>query len=316
MQQNTRSTRSKVPHKIDLVRRIDLTTLRLFLAVCEERNLTRASHREAIAPSAVSKRLHDLEDALQVTLFERHPSGMVLTPPGESLLHYARVTLLNIEKIAVDMAEHARGVRGHVRMLANLSSIVEFLPDDLPDFFRAHELVRLDLQERPSAEVVRGVEEGVAEIGICSADVPTRELRRYSYRRDRLVIVIRSDHPLSRMTNISFADTLDYDHIGLFATSSIYLRSQYTAQQLGKSIRLRVHVPGFDAVCRMVQAGMGVGLIPNRAFEVLSHGMDLSAVELNDDWADRELVLVTRDAAGLSATSQLMLDHLRHIPTH
>jgi len=73
-----------------------------------------------------------------------------------------------------------------------------------------------------------------------------------------------------------------------------------------------VHVPGFDAVCRMVQAGMGIGLIPNRAFEVLCHGMDLSAVELNDEWADRELVLVARDPAGLSATSQLMLDHLRY----
>ena len=70
-------------------------------------------------------------------------------------------------------------------------------------------------------------------------------------------------------------------------------------------------MPVFDAVCRMVQAGMGIGLIPNRAFEVLSHGMDLRAVELSDDWADRELVLVARDPAGLSTTSQLMLDHLR-----
>lgn len=143
----------------------------------------------------------------------------------------------------------------------------------------------------------------------------TRSLERYSYRRDRLVIVVKADHPLARATKVSFADTLDYDHVGLFATSSIYLRSQYTAQQIGKSIRLRVHVPGFDAVCRMVQAGMGIGLIPNRAFDVLSHGMDLSAVELSDDWADRELVLVARDPAGLSTTSQLMLDHLRRPAT-
>lgn len=312
MQEKTHSSRSgSGAPKIDITRRIGLTTLRLFIAICEEGNLTRASQREAIAPSAVSKRMHDLEEVLEVALFERHPTGMALTPAGESLLHHARVTLLNVEKIAVDMAEHARGVRGHVRMLANLSSIVEFLPDDLPGFFRSHELVRLDLQERPSADVVRGVEEGVAEIGICSADVSTRGLERFSYRRDRLVIVVRSDHPLASARDVSFADTLDYDHVGLFAASSIYLRSQYTAQQIGKSIRLRVHVPGFDAVCRMVQAGMGIGLIPDRAFEVLSHGMNLTAIELSDDWADRELVLIARDPAGLSATSQLMLDHLR-----
>lgn len=135
MQQRTRPSWSSEPYKIDLVRRIDLTTLRLFIAICEEGNLTRASQREAIAPSAVSKRMHDLEQALGVALFERQPNGMALTPAGELLLHHARVTLLNIEKIAVDMAEHARGVRGHIRMLANLSSIVEFLPDDLPGFF-------------------------------------------------------------------------------------------------------------------------------------------------------------------------------------
>src|ERR1700753_4196285 len=183
--------------KHSLIRRMDLTPLRLFVTICEEGNLTRASQREAIAPSAVSKRMHDLEQALQVSLFERHPNGMTLTPAGESLLHHARVTLLNVEKIAVDMAEHAQGVRGHVRMLANLSSIVELLPDDLPGFFRSHELVRLDLQERPSAEVVRRGGAGVGERGIFSGGVSTRALARYSYRRDRLVMVVPSDHALA-----------------------------------------------------------------------------------------------------------------------
>ncbi len=124
------------PTAANLARRIDLTTLQLFIAICEEGNLTRASQREAIAPSAVSKRLHDLEETLGVTLFQRQPNGMALTPAGESLLHHARLTLLNIEKISVELAEHATGVRGHIRILANLSAIVEFLPDDLPGFFR------------------------------------------------------------------------------------------------------------------------------------------------------------------------------------
>lgn len=293
-----------------LVRRLDLTTLQLFVAVYEEGNLTRASAREAIAPSAVSKRLHSLEETLQVTLFERVPYGMKLTPAGEALLHHARRTLLDIEKIAVEVGEYADGVRGHVRMLANLSSIVEFLPDDLPTFFNTHNLLRLDLQERSSTDVVRGIEEGVADIGICSADVDTRSLERYEYRQDRLVIVVPSKHPLSKARDIYFADTLDFDHVALFATSSIYLRSQYSAQQLGKSLRLRIHVPGFDAVCRMVQAGMGVGLMPDRAFEVLSQGMNIVALPLRDVWAERQLAIVVRKAAELSIASRMMFDHL------
>ena len=179
-----------------LLRRIDLTTLRLFIAVCEEKNLTRAAAREGIAASAVSKRMNDFETAFGISLFERLSKGMALTPAGEALLHHARVTLLNVEKIAVELAEYRKGVRGHVRMLANLSAIVQFLPEDLSGFFSAHGLLRVDLQERPSGQVVRGIEEGAAEIGICSAATETRRLQTFHYRYDNLVVVVRPDHPL------------------------------------------------------------------------------------------------------------------------
>ena len=214
-----------------LLRRIDLTTLRLFIAVCEEKNLTRAASREGIAASAVSKRMADFELAFGVTLFERLSKGMVLTPAGEALLHHARVTLLNIEKIAVELTEYSQGVRGHVRMLANLSAIVQFLPEDLSGFFSAHEFLKVDLQERPSRQVVRGLEEAAAEIGICSGEAETRSLETFHYRYDKLVLVVRPDHPLAAREGVRFADTLDFDHIGLHAASSIYLRSQYAATQ-------------------------------------------------------------------------------------
>jgi DNA-binding transcriptional LysR family regulator len=294
-----------------LLRRIDLTTLRLFIAVCEEQNLTRAANREGIAASAVSKRMNDFELAFGVTLFKRLSKGMALTPAGEALLHHARVTLLNVEKIAVELSEYSQGVRGHVRMLANLSAIVQFLPEDLSRFFNAHELLRVDLQERPSGQVVRGIEEGVAEIGIASGEADPRSLETYHYRHDHLVVVVRPDHPLASRESLLFADTLDFDHIGLHAASSIYLRSQYAATQAGQSMRLRINVPGFDAVCRMVQANMGVGLIPDRAFEVIGAGMGLRSVALRDDWAKRELRIVVRAAAHLSSTGRLVLDHLR-----
>jgi DNA-binding transcriptional LysR family regulator len=299
------------PSEAALSRRIDLTTLRLFIAVCEEQNLTRAAHREGIAASAVSKRMNDFELAFGVTLFRRLSKGMALTPAGEALLHHARVTLLNVEKIAVELSEYSHGVRGHVRMLANLSAIVQFLPEDLQAFFSAHELLRVDLQERPSGQVVRGIEEGAAEIGICSGEAETRTLDAFHYRYDHLAVVVRSDHPLAGRADILFADTLDFDHVGLHAASSIYLRSQYAASQAGKSMRLRINVPGFDAVCRMVQADMGIGLIPDRAFEVIGAGMGLRAIPLRDDWAKRELKIVVRDAAQLSGTGRMVLDHLR-----
>jgi DNA-binding transcriptional LysR family regulator len=299
------------PSETALSRRVDLTTLRLFIAICEEQNLTRAANREGIAASAVSKRMNDFELAFGVTLFKRLSKGMALTPAGEALLHHARLTLLNVEKIAVELSEYSQGVRGHVRMLANLSAIVQFLPEDLSAFFAAHELLRIDLQERPSGQVVSGIEEGAAEIGICSGAADTRALEAFHYRYDHLVLVMRTDHPLAGRDGLFFTDTLDYDHIGLHTASSIYLRAQLAASEAGKPMRLRINVPGFDAVCRMVQANMGLGLMPDRAFEVVGRGMGLCPVRLRDDWARRELKIVVRDQDQLSSTGHLVLDHLR-----
>jgi DNA-binding transcriptional LysR family regulator len=159
--------------------------------------------------------------------------------------------------------------------------------------------------------VVRGIEEGAAEIGIASGEAETRSLKAFHYRYDNLVLVVRPDHPLAAHDTLLFADTLDFDHIGLHAASSIYLTSQYAATQAGKSMRLRIHVPGFDAVCRMVQADMGIGLIPDRAFDVVGAGMNLRSIRLCDEWARRELKIVVRDVRQLSSTSRLVLDHLQ-----
>src|SRR5258708_8051147 len=299
------------PAENALLRRIDLTTLRLFIAICEERNLTRAAAREGIAASAVSKRMNDFELAFGVSLFTRMSKGMALTAAGEALAHHARVTLLNVEKIAVELGEYSRGIRGHVRMLANLSAIVQFLPEDLSRFFDAHHALRIDLQERPSGDVVRGIEEGAAEIGICSSEIETRGCETFHYRYDNLVLVTRDDHPLAPQESLSFADTLEFDHVGLHAASSIYLRSQYAAAHAGNSIRLRIHVPGFAPACRMVQANLGIGMIPDRAFDVVGAGMGLRSIRLRDKWARRQLKIVVRNPRALSGTRRLVFEHLR-----
>jgi len=89
------------------------------------------------------------------------------------------------------------------------------------------------------------------------------------------------------------------------------LEAQAVATKLMLELTGARLVPGFDAVCRMVQADMGIGLIPDRAFEVIGAGMGLRAIPLRDDWAKRELKIVVRDAAQLSGTGRMVLDHLR-----
>lgn len=295
----------------NLLRRLDLITLQLFLSIYEEGTLTRAAEREAIAVSAASKRLLELEQAIGVALFVRKARGMALTPAGETLLTHARRMLLSVERISLELTEHAQGVRGYVRMVANLSAIVEFLPEDLRAFLQLQEQVKLDLEERPSGSVVKGVEDGWADIGICSSDVDTRNLHSELYRRDRLVLVMRDDHPLAHRSNVEFAETLDSDHVGLHADSSINTRTHLASHAAGKSLKMPIHVPGFDAVCRMAQVGMGLGVIPHEVYLAIGRPLGLISVVLDDDWAQRELKIVVRDVKGLSPATQALFNHLR-----
>jgi DNA-binding transcriptional LysR family regulator len=300
------------PSERSFARRIDLTSLQLFVAVCELGSIGRAAEREFIAASAVSKRLSDLEATLQTPLLYRHTRGVNLTPAGESLLHHARSVLFSLEKMQAELSEYAEGVRGHVRIHANISAIVQFLPEDLGNFTREHPQVKIDLEEHLSTEVVRAVQEGAADIGICNTGAAAgHALQVLPYRRDELALVVPRGHPLAQRESVAFEDTLDLDHVGLHSNSSIYLAMREAATAAGRTIRLRIHVTGLDAMCRMIDNGLGVGVMPRRAF-TLMHGVgDLECVRLTDPWATRTIDLVARDFSTLPLTARLLVDHLR-----
>ncbi|MEP6791361.1 MAG: LysR family transcriptional regulator [Ramlibacter sp.] len=321
----------------NFARRVDLTSLQLFVAVCELGSIGKAAEREFIAASAVSKRLSDLEAALDTPLLYRHTRGVDLTPAGESLLHHARSVLFSLDKMQGELSEYADGVRGHVRIHASISAIVQFLPEDLGTFVKDHAQVKIDLEEHLSTEVMRAVQEGAADLGICNTGVlggraPTgsalppggarsawggpalttgHELQTLPYRQDQLVLIVPRRHYLARRKAVAFEDTLECDHVGLHSNSSIYLAMREAAAAAGRTIKLRIHVTGLDAMCRMIHNGLGVGVMPRRAFELM-HGVgDLECVRLADSWALRNIDMVARDFSTLPVTARLLVDHLK-----
>ncbi|WP_036594657.1 LysR substrate-binding domain-containing protein [Ottowia thiooxydans] len=300
------------PTERSFVRRIDLTSLQLFVAVCELGSIGRTAEREFIAASAISKRLADLEEALGTSLLYRHTRGVDLTPAGENLLHHARSVLFSLEKMQGELSEYADGVRGHVRMHASISAIVQFLPEDLGAFSRRHPQVKIDLEEHLSSEVVRAVQEGAADLGICNASALSHggALQARPYREDHLSLIVPSGHPLAERETIDFMETLDFDHVGLHANSSLYLAMHHAAGDAGRSIRLRIRITSLDAMCRMIDNGLGVGVMPERAFGLM-HGVgDLRGVPLTNDWAARQISLVARDFDSLPVTARALVDHL------
>jgi DNA-binding transcriptional LysR family regulator len=294
------------------LRDLDLTTLRLFVAVCETGNIARAGERANIVGSAISKRLAQLEDQLGTALLVRKRHGVEPTAAGQTLLEHARSMLDGAARIARDMDSYVAGAHGQVRILASVSAMTESLADDVASFLKmpAHRTIQVDLEERVSPEIVRGVREGLASLGVCwdAADLGTLQSR--PYRSDRLCIVVPPGHALAARQTLRFADTLDYEHVSLPINSAVQVMLQRAAAQLGRSMVHRVIVTNFEAALRVVRAGLAISLVPREVAQVQAATYGLRIIPLAEPWAERRFIICFRDAQSLSPAARMLVDYL------
>jgi DNA-binding transcriptional LysR family regulator len=291
------------------VARFDLVTLSLFVAVARAGSITRGAHQSNLALAAASKRISDLESHLGTSLLYRHANGVTLTEAGNACFQHALGIIQDVERMSGVMSDYAAGVRGQVRIWANTSAITQFLPDDLNAFIRSHTGIRIDIEERNSGDVVTGVRENRTDIGIFADPTPAQGIEVFDYRKQKLGLVVPQEHPLANHDSVSFAEALDYDFVSLSEATSLTERLYAECSRLQKSLQLRTQVRSFDAVCRMVKAGMGVGVLPLLSQEEL-HAMGLKYIRLNDTWAERRLLLALRDTRALPAPVRLLASAL------
>jgi DNA-binding transcriptional LysR family regulator len=289
----------------------DPVSLRLFVTVCEERSIALAASREGIVPSAVSKRIAAIEHHTGTRLLDRGRRGVTVTPAGETLWRYARELLQTMERMHAELGEFAQGVQGNVRVFATMSAIAQFLPDDISTFIKKHQRVKVSIDERVSSEVVRGVEEGRADLGVCWDAVDMRRLTSFPYRQDQLVVIAHPDHPLARRRSVAFEDTIDFEYVDIMAGSIIQSTLQRQAAAVGKVMRYRIQVSTVDAACRIVAANLAVAIVPREGAAAFQKSLGLEIVALSNAWARRRFVVCARSDASLSVPARLLADSLR-----
>ena len=279
--------------------RFDLTDLRLFCEVVDAGSITAGAERSALALAAASTRIRGMEEALGAPLLIRSRQGVTPTEAGRTLLTHARTMLAQSARLREDLSAYAGGFSGEVRLLANTNALTEFLPEALSAFLAAHPQVSVDLEEKLSDEIVGLVAEGAADVGIVAGTVDVGALTTYPFRSDRFVVVTAVGHPLAEKASVSFAEVLDYDFVGLDRASSLQRFLAGKAAREGRPLRLRVQLRSFDAVCRLVECGVGVGVVPKTTAARAAKTMALAVTDLDDDWALRELTIVVRAAGEL-----------------
>jgi DNA-binding transcriptional LysR family regulator len=291
--------------------RFDLTDLKLFCDVADAGSITAGAGRSALALAAASTRIRGMEEALGAPLLMRSRSGITLTEAGRTLVKHARTLMAQSARLREDLSAFAGGLSGEVRLLANTNALTEFLPEALSSFLADHPHVSVDLEERLSDEIVGLVAEGAADIGIVAGTVDVGALTTYPFRSDRFVVVAPQGHPLADKPHVRFAEVLDYDLVGLDRASSLQRFLAGKAAREGKPLRLRVQLRSFDAVCRLVECGVGVGVVPATTAARAARTMALARVDLADDWAVRELTIVVRADAELRPYAKALVESLK-----
>ncbi|MBS0549353.1 MAG: LysR family transcriptional regulator [Proteobacteria bacterium] len=291
--------------------RFDLVDLQLVLNVAEASSITHGAARSGLVLASASERIRDMEQTLGAPLFERQRRGVTPTPAGLALVQHARLVTRQLEQMRGELAQFAKGLRGRVRVLSNTAATLEFLPPVLGPFLAAHPNVDVEIEERPSPDIVRAVAAGRADIGIVADAVDAAaELETRPFAEDRLVVVTARRHTQARRKRIAFRDLLDQDFVGLSVGSALQEYVDGHAARAGRRLKTRVRLPNFDSACRVVESGIGIAVVSKIAAERCRQTMAIDVVPLADPWAVRRLRIAARSFRELPVHAQALVEHL------
>ncbi|WIY25163.1 LysR family transcriptional regulator [Parasedimentitalea psychrophila] len=288
----------------------DFTDLRLFVHIAEAGNLTQGAAQVFLSPPAASARIRALEDSLESQLLYRGNKGVSLTQSGETLLRHARIILRQVDYLRDDFTGPNNDRSGHVRIFANTTAVTEFMPEILAHFLASRPGVTIDLQERLTHDIVRAIRDGTADLGIVSGDIDQTGLEAIRFSTDRLLLAVPLGHELAKRKSVAFADTLAFEHIGLHEGSTLLAFLRGLMEKNGYERALRVKLRSFEAMCRMIEAGVGIGILPESAARRHMKTMQIALVGINDSWAVRERYVLVRSIDALPGAGRALVDEL------
>lgn len=288
---------------------IELDALKTLVAAIEERSLARAAEREGLVTSAVSKRITELERSLGTTVLRRHNRGVLPTPAGLALYHRAKAILGQVSGLTSFVEDFALDGTPKLQLAANRSAIILFLPRELKQYQEMHaQRLRIDLLEAYSAEIPRLVVEKNLDIGIYHAVGPAPGVYSVPYHRDRVVLVVPNGHALQQNEAVYLDQAREFDFLGYFPRHSFEAFMELAGHSLTGPLNVKIQVSNYEARCRMIREGLGIGIMPEGIADTYVSQLGLSKVQLKDDWALRQFYLCVRDPEALRESSRSLFE--------
>ncbi len=286
---------------------MQISQITAFLAVAELQSFSLAAERLHITQPAVSKRIRQLEENMQTTLFDRIGKKSILTPNGLALMPHAEQILLEIKTYKARLEREHDQPSGILSLATSHHVGLHRLPQVLRDFKIEYPQVDLDLHFMDSEDACIAVSKNEIELAIVTLpEILDERLNLEPIWIDLLQVVLAPDHPLSCLSEINSDQLLDYPAIlpstGTFTRKII---NQYFATAKG-SMKIILETNYLETIKVMVSANLGWSMLPIGMLDSTLIGKSLNGLEIK-----RSLGIVTRRNRTLSLNSEAMIAMLR-----
>jgi DNA-binding transcriptional LysR family regulator len=288
--------------------RFDLVSLRLFVAVVDAGSLTAGAERFGISLAAASRRIAELEHHCGKALLQRSQRGVTATSDGQAVHRHAIELVANLERLALAVDDMNAVAGGLLRLCANPSALGGFLPAVLAAYAIRHPDVRIDLEDTLSEDAVRLVATGAAELAVIGDNTPREGLETFVCDVDEVVLITPPGHPLAGDAPVTLERALDYDFVSLSRTASLTRKISAAAEANGRYLRIRVQASSFDAMCRMVSAGLGLTVLPRAGASLYADALGLKVMALEGLDVKRRLLLAMRSRSALSPAALALVE--------
>jgi DNA-binding transcriptional LysR family regulator len=295
---------------------MELRQVRHFLALVEERSVTRAAKREHIVQSGLSNSIQTLERELGTPLYVRGTRPVRLTAAGEALVGPARRTLTSAAE-AEQAVHHTRDVlTGTLRIGISLSAqhLVPFA-SYLGDFARDHPGIDLRLQYAPALTMISMVEAGGLDCVIGPAVSQVPGVRMTPLAREPMRLVCRSDHRLGGQAEVTLGQLGDERFVEVPPGWTARLMSDAAFAGEGIPRRIACEVGDWELFLELVSAGVGIGFAPvGLQYPVLT-GPDsvLRFIAVADVRLERHIYLILPSPGETSPAARRFADQLLRI---
>jgi DNA-binding transcriptional LysR family regulator len=287
----------------------DLGDLRAFVAVADLGAFGKAALQLHLSAPALSRRIDKLEEALGVRLFERTTRRVDLTTVGRSFAQRARHVLNELESSLLGTRDLAQRLAGQVTIACVPSAVAYFLPDVIREYHRRFPGIRVRLTDEASSDILLAVARGEADFGLTYIGSQEPDVEFRPVLKDPFVVACARGHPLARQRKVSWSQLAKHEYMTLAQGSGNRTLIDLALADAGHSPQWFCEVHHVPALISLIEAGLGVAVVPRLAMPPASHA-NLVSIPLVEPAVSRTLGIIRRRGRPLPAAAQQFHDLL------